>query len=98
MCVCVCPTARCNYDRNGCILIKFDIAFTRICTAIPVFIKTGATVFIIGAWNANKHLESQDAKNAQEYCVLQYRLHFSDLVSLVSTGQMESTALYYIIL
>jgi hypothetical protein len=61
----VCPTACCNYNTTDWILKKFDImAFTRICIAILVFIKTGATVHIITVWNTNKHSESQDAKNA----------------------------------
>ena len=94
MCVCVCAstTACCNYNPTGWILITFDImAFTRICMAIMVFIKTGATVFIVIVCNTNKHSESHDAKNAWENCVLQYRLHFSDLVSLASTSQYNWT-------
>jgi len=81
--VCVSPTACCSYNPTGWILIKFGImAFTRICIAILAFIKTGATVYIIIVWNTNKCSESQDAKNAQENNVLQYRLHFSDHVFL----------------
>jgi hypothetical protein len=58
------------------------MAFTRICIAILVFIKTGATVYTITVGNNNKLSESQDAKNAQENCVPQYKLNFSDHVFL----------------